>query len=133
MSSAAHPVRIVSSLVGRQLLLDISRQPLAPEQNAFGFLDHLLVDRRGLDAHHHVTLPDGKHVSPTGFLGDVCDSQKAQCYERLLAPSFSSDTVNGRESRDLVLAKFKLRANFKGRRPKTQLTAVRGIMGRTQC
>lgn len=39
------------------LLLDVHGQHLAAERKALGFLDHLLIWRYSIVAHHHVSLP----------------------------------------------------------------------------
>lgn len=47
---------LVPAAVGH-LLLDVHGQHLAAEGQALGLLNHLLVRRHGVVAHHHVTLP----------------------------------------------------------------------------
>lgn len=42
----------------RHLLLHVHGQHLAAEGQALGLLNHLLVGRHGVVAHHHVTLKD---------------------------------------------------------------------------
>lgn len=51
-----YPICIVSSLVGGPFLLNVACQHLTSEQQTFGFLNHLLVNRGSLDTHDHVTL-----------------------------------------------------------------------------
>lgn len=51
-----YPICIVSSLVGGPFLLNVACQHLTSEQQTFGFLNHLLVNRGRLDTHDHVTL-----------------------------------------------------------------------------